>query len=138
MRQSSLPRSLSAFAVGSTLPRIPSAVASAPGQSSIRPRAPINALRKLWFLTKISNTSKTMGEFTGTGEGSMRHQYRHRQGSEDVARHASEDEFAQARMAIAAEHHGIGAGRGGVREDRARDVDAAGRDALEFASDAVA
>ena len=64
---------------------------------------------------------------------SMRHQHRNRHGAEHIAGDAAPDEFAQARMAVAAHHDEIGAVVGRVREDRALHVDIAAGDALDTA-----
>ena len=43
----------------------------------------------------------------------VRHQHRHRHGTQDTARHATEHELAQARMAVAAHDDEIHAGISG-------------------------
>src|SRR5204862_7554010 len=69
---------------------------------------------------------------------SMRHQHRHCHGGKNAAGDAAEDEFAQPRMPVAAEHHEFGADVGSVGEDRIGHVDAAaGADALDLDVDAV-
>ena len=68
----------------------------------------------------------------------MRHQHRHRHGAQDAARDAAENELAQARMAIAAEHHEVGAGVGGVRQDRILHAGAATGYVFDLDRDAMA
>src|SRR5215207_10075765 len=69
---------------------------------------------------------------------SMRHQDRHRHRRQDAARHTAEDEFPQTRMAVATEHHQVGARIGGVGEDRRLYIDIAGREPLDLDGDAMA
>jgi hypothetical protein len=47
-------------------------------------------------------------------------------------RHTAEHEFAQARVAVAAHHHEIGAAVGGVRQERVGDVDATARNTVDI------
>src|SRR6266702_764445 len=68
----------------------------------------------------------------------MRHQHRHRHRAQNGPGHAPEDELAQARMAVAAYDHEPGATVGGMRQDRARHVEAAsGGDAFDLDLDAM-
>jgi len=68
----------------------------------------------------------------------MRHQHRNRHGAENAAGDAAENEFAQARMPIAAHDHEIGAAVGGVVENDVRDREVAAGNAFDVRGDAVA
>ena len=63
---------------------------------------------------------------------SSRHQRRDGHRLENAARRAAENEFAQARVAVAAHHHEVRGGVGRVRQQRARHIDVGRDDALDL------
>src|SRR5947208_16663165 len=85
--------------------------------TSDAPGAPVNALQELWFRKRFDNDYKTLAALASPVRPSMRHQHRHCHGGKNAAGDAAQDEFAQPRMPIAAEHHEFGADIGGVGED---------------------
>src|SRR6185437_12359711 len=86
----------------------------------------------LWFATPASAAS-----LAWRGQRSVRHQHRHRHRTQNTARDAAEDEFAQARMAVAAHDEEIGADVGRVRQDRVHHGAAGRDDALHLDLEAV-
>src|SRR6516165_10518393 len=69
---------------------------------------------------------------------SMRHQHWHRHGTENAAGDAAENEFAQARMSVAAHHRKVGAAVGDIVENHVADRDVALGDALDLRGNAMA
>src|SRR5215468_6016498 len=67
----------------------------------------------------------------------MRHQHRYCHGTKDTASDAAENEFAQARVPVAAHHHQVGPAVGDVVENDVADRDVALGDALDLGGNAV-
>ena len=68
----------------------------------------------------------------------MRHQRRDRRRVENASGGATEDEFANARMPVAAHHDQVGGAVGGMRQDRVRNAGIWRDDRLQFHFQTVA